>query len=64
MAGWIQSLLIAGAVSATGLVLRMLSILGPAPIAWAISVAAGVATFIATAILLGIGLALALFGLI
>ena len=64
MTASIQSLLIAGLVSMAGLVLRMISLFGPAPVAWILSVAAGVAAFVGTALLLGVGLALALLGMI
>ncbi|MGH7014381.1 MAG: hypothetical protein ACREEL_09560 [Stellaceae bacterium] len=64
MAGSIQSLLIVGLVSAGGLAIRLLSLFGPVPVAWAITIAVGVVTFAAASVLLGIGLAVALLGLI
>ena len=63
MAGSLQSFLIVGLVAAGGLAIRLLSLFGPAPIAWAITVVVGIGTFVAASILLGIGLAVALLGI-
>ncbi|GEM_PF-4006567 len=63
MGGSLQSLLIVGLVSAAGVALRLLSLLGPAAVSWAITVAVGVGTFLAASILLGVGVAIAMLGL-
>lgn len=63
MTGSLQSLLIVGLVSAGGLALQLFSLFGPAPVAWAITVAVGVVIFAAVTVLLGIGLAVAFLGL-
>jgi len=59
MAGSLQSIIIVCLVSAGGLALRLLSLLGPASFAWAITFAVGIGTFAAASILLGIGIAIA-----
>lgn len=64
MAGSLQSLLIVGLISAGGLVLRLLSLLGPVSFAWAITFAVGIGIFVAASILLGLGIAVAMLGMI
>ena len=64
MAGSLQSIIIVCLVSAGGLALRLLSLLGPAFFAWAITFAVGIGTFAAASILLGIGVAIAILGML
>ena len=64
MAGSLQSFLIVGLISAGGLVLRLLSLLGPVSFAWAATFVVGIGTFVAGSILVGIGIAAALLGMI
>ncbi|MBU6507798.1 MAG: hypothetical protein KGQ82_09890 [Alphaproteobacteria bacterium] len=64
MAGSLQSLIIVGLISAGGLTLRLLSLLGPASFAWALTFAVGIGTFAAASILLGIGIAIAMLSIL
>jgi hypothetical protein len=64
MAGSLQSLILVGLISAGGLFLRLISLLGPASFAWAITFAVGIGTFAAASILLGIGVAIAILGML
>lgn len=64
MAGSLQSLIIVGLISAGGLALRLISLLGPASVAWAITVAVGIGTFAIASILLGVGIAIAMLGVL
>ncbi len=64
MAGSLQSLILVGLISAGGLALRLISLLGPVSVAWAITVAVGIGTFAITAILLGFGIAIAMLGML
>ena len=64
MAGSLQSLILVGLISAGGLVLRLISLLGPASFAWAITFAVGIGTFAAASILLGIGVAIAILAML
>ncbi len=64
MAGSLQSLILVGLISAGGLALRLISLLGPASVAWAITVAVGVGTFAIASILFGVGIAIAVLGMI
>ena len=64
MAGSLQSLIIVGLISAGGLALRLISLLGPASVAWAITVAVGIGAFAIASIMLGFGIAIAMLGMI
>lgn len=64
MAGSLQSLILVGLISAGGLALRLISLLGSVSVAWAITVAVGIGTFVVTAILLGVGIAVAMLGML
>ena len=64
MAGSLQSLIIVGLISAGGLALRLISLLGPASVAWTIAVAVGIGTFAIASILLGVGIAIAMLGVL
>lgn len=64
MAGSLQSLILVGLISAGGLALRLISLLGPASVAWAITVAVGVGTFTIASILLGVGIAIAMLSIL
>lgn len=64
MAGSLQSLILVGLISAGGLALRLISLLGPVSVAWAITVAVGIGTFVVAAILLGVGVAVAMLGML
>ena len=64
MAGSLQSLIIVGLISAGGLALRLISLLGPASVAWVITVAVGIGTFVIASVLLGVGIAIAMLGMI
>jgi len=64
MAGSLQSLILVGLISAGGLALRLISLLGPVWVAWAITVAVGIGTFAVASILLGVGIAVAMLGML
>jgi len=64
MAGSLQSLILVGLISAGGLALRLISFLGPVWIGWAITVAVGIGAFVAASILLGVGIAIAMLGVL
>ena len=64
MAGSLQSLILVGLISAGGLALRLISLLGPASVAWVITVAVGIGTFVIASVLLGVGIAIAMLGMI
>lgn len=64
MAGSLQSLILVSLISAGGLALRLISLLGPVSVGWAITVVVGVGTFAIAAILLGVGIAIAMLGMI
>lgn len=64
MAGSLQSLILVGLISAGGVALRLISLLGPVSIGWAITAAIGIGTFVVTAILLGVGVAIAMLGML
>lgn len=64
MAGSLQSLIIVGLISAGGLALRLISLLGPTSVAWVITLAVGIGTFAIASVLLGVGIAIAMLGMI
>lgn len=64
MAGSLQSLILVGLISAGGLALRLISLLGPTSVGWAITVAVGVGTFAIASVLLGVGVAIAMLGML
>jgi len=64
MAGSLQSLILVGLISAGGLALRLISLLGPASVAWAITVVVSIGTFAIASILLGVGIAVAVLGML
>lgn len=64
MAGSLQSLIIVGLISAGGLALRLISLLGPTSVAWVITLAVGIGTFAIASVLLGVGIVIAMLGTI
>lgn len=64
MAGSLQSLIIVGLISAGGLAIRLISLLGPTSVAWVITLAVGIGTFAIASVLLGVGIAIAMLGMI
>lgn len=64
MPGSLQSLILVGLISAGGLALRLISLLGSASVAWGITVAVGIGTFAIASILLGVGIAIVMLGVL